>query len=305
MSRPPGDGPSGLLLVDKPCGPTSHDVVSLARRIAGTRKIGHAGTLDPPASGLLPLAFGRATRLIRYLPASPKVYVGSFQLGVTTQTDDLDGETLETYSGPLPDVEATVDAARGFLGSSLQVPPKVSARKIGGRRMYDLARKGIEVEAQATPIELGRFEVEGTDQAGRYRFEAEVSGGTYIRGIVRDLGARLGCGAALAELRRTSIGPLQVENAVSLDPADPDARESLLRALIPLRDCPLAVPQVRLDQPGDAESFMHGRRVELASAPEVGPFAVLDGSGELLGLAESEAGFVRPKVVLAPPTRPS
>jgi tRNA pseudouridine55 synthase len=296
-------GPSGLLLVDKPCGPTSHDVVALARRISGQRKVGHTGTLDPPASGLLPLAFGRATRLIRFFPSAPKVYTGSFVLGRTTRTDDLEGETLSVHDGPLPDAAATRAAAGTLVGASRQVPPRVSARKVGGRRMYDLARKGVEVEARATPIEVFRFDVEPLDESDRFGFEVEVSAGTYVRGLVRDLGDRLGCGAALAGLRRTRIGPWRVEGAIALDPDEPAARERLLAELTPLRECPLDLPRVELDRSEDARAFAHGRRVELPACPSGGPLAIFDRTGELLGVAEAAGNAARPLVVLVAPDR--
>jgi len=288
----------GLLLVDKPSGPTSHDLVSRARGISGQRRIGHAGTLDPSASGLLPLLFGRATRLLRFMPASPKAYEGHFRLGLTTQTDDIDGETLSVHSGPLPGEDAVLESARMLEGKSLQVPPRVSARKIGGRRMYELARKGIEVTAKATPIEVADFRVSTSDREDTFRFSVEVSGGTYVRGLVRDLGEHLGCGATLTELRRTRIADLRVEDAISLDRDIPGIREQVVDALIPLSRIPLAVPRVLLDSAALAERFLHGQTVEPGCELPEGTVGVFEASGELLGLAETLGQMVRPTVVL-------
>ena len=146
----------GLLLLDKPEGPTSHDIVARVRRATGQRRIGHAGTLDPLASGLLPLVLGRPTRLVRFMPHSPKSYQGVIQIGCRSDTDDITGKILERCEGSLPTAEQVLEAARGLEGISAQIPPAFSARKIGGRRMYELARQGVQVEAKATDIEVTR-----------------------------------------------------------------------------------------------------------------------------------------------------
>ncbi len=170
---------NGLLLLDKPEGPTSHDIVYRVRRATGQRRIGHGGTLDPMATGLLPLVLGRATRLVQYLPHSPKVYRGNIRLGLTTTTDDITGETLTSTDGPLPGPDAVIDAAGALTGRLDQRAPSVSAKQVGGRRLYRLAREGKTVEAPTSVVEVERFELAPTDRPEIYAFEAEVSAGTY------------------------------------------------------------------------------------------------------------------------------
>jgi tRNA pseudouridine55 synthase len=293
----------GLLLICKPSGPTSHDVVAAVRRTTGLRRVGHAGTLDPLASGLLPLVLGRATRLVRFLPASPKCYEGCFKLGLSTSTDDVEGEVLERHDGPLPAPERVLEAAEAFVGVSLQRPPRVSARKVGGQRLYKLARRGVKVEAPPRQVEITRFELLPGPDPATWRFVAEVSSGTYVRSIVRDLGAALGCGGTLAELRRTAIGPLGLETALvppSLDALDP---AELQRALIPLDRMPLQLPSVRLDAAEATGGFLSGVAIPDGSAgsPESGFCRVLDPDGRLLGVGERGDGRIRPRVVLALP----
>jgi tRNA pseudouridine55 synthase len=289
-------GLEGLLLLDKPQGPTSHDIVALMRRVTGTRRMGHAGTLDPMASGLLPLVLGRATRLVRFLPYSPKDYQGTLQLGLTSNTDDITGEISNSNQDLLPDVAAVLEAAAEFIGCSRQVPPAVSARKVEGQRMYKLARRGISVEAAASEVEIERFELRSEGKTGLFSFEARVSGGTYIRALVRDLGARLGCGGVLTSLRRTAIGPMRPD-------ADPgqDLR-ALEKSLIPLERMPLDLPDCRLESEREAERFAAGVRFTLAAAiAPSGLCKVLSPRGFLLGVGETREGKLQPKVVLPPP----
>lgn len=282
----------GLLLVDKPPGPTSHDVVAEVRRLLATPRVGHAGTLDPAASGLLPLALGRATRLLRFLPASPKAYEGEIRLGTTTDTDDLEGEETSRHAGPLPSPEEVARRAHSLVGRSLQRPPAYSARKVAGKRLYSLARRGVTVEAPSTPIEVFRFDLRATDDPGVYRFEAEVSSGTYVRALARDLGEGLGCGGALASLRRTAIGPMRVESAIAV-PAPP---ETLRAALLPLAAMPIPHPALALDAE-ESRRFRAGAPVPRGEGS--GPVRVLDPEGALAGIGAIEDGSLRPVVVLA------
>lgn len=288
----------GLLLVDKPAGPTSHDIVSWVRRVTGQPRVGHTGTLDPPASGLLVLALGRATRLIRFLPDAPKVYEGTLALGLTTDTDDLAGNVTARARGPLPGFEAVRTAATGFVGKQLQVPPNVSARKVGGERMYRLARQGRSVDAPPTEIEVFCFELRQGAEDDRIPFRAEVSKGTYIRSLARDLGQRLGCGGALAELRRTAIGPFDLAAAVdlgtdlSLSPS-PDAA-------IPLDRAPLTLPTRRIEL-DEIERFAHGGNLPAAGSAD-GWVRVADPENRLLGVGQVAAGLLAPRVVLVNPT---
>lgn len=291
----------GLLLVDKPPGPTSHDIVARVRRATGQRRAGHAGTLDPMASGLLPLVLGRATRLVRFLDQAPKEYEGLLRLGLTTRTDDVTGEILVRHVGPLPPPADVQRAARKLRGRLLQSPPAVSARKVGGERLYRLSRRGIDVRAEPAEVEVLSFEVEPGESPEIFRFTARVSSGTYIRALARDLGQALGCGGVLASLRRTGAGSMRPDPRLALDPREAPAEDSLRAALIPLERMPLVPPAVRLQAEEEALRFLHGRLVVApAGAPDAGPVVVFGPRGTLLGVGESAGGSVGPKVVLPP-----
>lgn len=295
--------PEGLLLVDKCAGVTSHDMVAMVRRLTGQRRTGHAGTLDPFATGLLPMMLGRATRLIRFLPSSPKVYEGVLELGRTTSSDDTTGETLTGHAGPLPSPEQVLEAAAGFTGAISQVPPAVSARKIDGQRMYRLARRGETVEAPASRVQVFEFSLTGTDRPDAWAFVARVSPGTYIRALARDLGERLGCGGVLAALRRTAIGPLKVENAVPLkDRADPEQVPDLSSRIVPLDDLPLDLSRFELGSAREAALFASGGRLILPDRYQPGQMLQVTGpEGALLGVGENAGGVLQPRVVLPPP----
>lgn len=286
----------GLLLIDKPSGPTSHDVVAAVRRATGESRIGHAGTLDPLASGLLPLVLGRSTRLVRFLPHSPKSYTGTFRLGLSTESDDVTGRVLSRHAGPLPAPDAVATAVRGLVGKRQQIPPRVSARKVGGQRLYRLARRGVEVAAPPAEIEVLDFVVTPTGDPGLFGFAVTVSGGTYVRALVRDLGSGLGCGGALDGLRRTQIGPMRVEQAVAPPPAGELARGSL----IPPEAMPLAPPPLRLDADEDQRRFLCGTAIRLVSRERLddGYYRVTAASGRLLGIAEKRDAALKPRVVL-------
>jgi tRNA pseudouridine55 synthase len=273
----------GLLLVDKPSGMTSHDAVDVVRRSLGTRKVGHAGTLDPMATGLLVLGVGRATRLLRYLGDLPKTYAAAGRLGEETDTLDADGEIVRT--APVDVSLAEVErACASLVGESMQTPPAYSAVKVGGRRLYEAARKGEVLEAPARPIRVDAFDVTAFD--GR---DVEVlitcSGGTYVRVLVGDVGRALGCGAHLVRLRRTAIGSFRVEDA---HPPGAGTLEPVERAVEHL-------PSVRL-VPEEARAAAHGR--PLGPSGIVGPYAVLDPGDELVGIYRDEGAMGRPEVVL-------
>jgi tRNA pseudouridine55 synthase len=288
----------GLLLIDKPEGPTSHQVVATVRRQTGQRRIGHAGTLDPMASGLLPLVLGRATRLVRFLPHSPKVYEGRIRLGLTTATDDVTGEIRSRHEGPWPSGDEVLRTAGRFSGRLRQVPPEVSARKVAGQRLYRLARQGRPVRAPAREVEIGRFDLASTGDPAEWSFVAEVSAGTYLRALARDLGEALGTGGALSALRRVGIGPLSVTDAAEL-PDPTEGAEALIGALIPLAEMPLTTPPVRLTNPESVRVFLSGGKVAIDEPPSAeGTCRVLDARGELLGIALVDGGRARPKVVL-------
>jgi tRNA pseudouridine55 synthase len=289
----------GLLLVDKPAGPTSHDVVAAVRRATGQARIGHAGTLDPPATGLLPLVLGRATRLVGYLPDHPKRYVGTLRLGSRTTTDDLCGEVLERFDGDPPSPERVAAIAAGLEGRSQQVPPTVSAKKIGGRRLHVLSRAGVAVAPAPVWIEVERFEVVPTADAWTFEFAVSVSAGTYVRALARDLGATLGCGGAIASLRRTAIGPFLPDARLRFGSDFAPSPEVLARALVPLDAVPLRIPTVRIEDPRAVERFLHGHRVPHAGSAELrSACRVLAPDGALLGIGDCEGGTARPRVVL-------
>jgi tRNA pseudouridine55 synthase len=278
--------PDGLLLVDKPQGITSHDAVAIVRRALGTKKVGHAGTLDPMATGLLVMGIGRATRLLRFLGDLPKVYEGTARLGIETSTLDADGEVTREADVAVTERQVR-DAMAALVGDSMQTPPAYSAVKVGGTKLYEAARKGETLEAAPRPIHVAAFDLLGFDRrdAG---FRVVCGGGTYVRVLAADVGAALGCGAHLTALRRTAIGPFDVAEA-----APPDAAASPLpieRAVDHL---------ARLDLgPEEAIAAGHGRI--LGPAGIAGPYAVFGPEGGLIGVWEDEGAKGRAQVVLPP-----
>ncbi|HEV2758055.1 MAG TPA: tRNA pseudouridine(55) synthase TruB [Acidimicrobiales bacterium] len=282
----------GVAVVDKPAGCTSHDVVGRCRRIFGQKKVGHGGTLDPDATGVLVVALGRATRLLRFLAPLPKSYVAEVVLGSATSTLDDGGEVLATWdmSGVgLDDVRA---AAAAFVGDIEQIPPMVSAVSVGGRRLHELARAGIEIERAARPVTVHRFEVDLGSEPGVYRIEADCSSGTYVRSLAADLGAALGGGAHLRRLRRTAVGAFTADLATSLDDLGPDH-------VLPPAAALAHLPSVAADS-GMAEAVSFGKALHV-EWPGDGPWAVLDGAGALLAVYErTPDGRTKPSVVLAP-----
>ena len=293
----------GLLLLDKPVGPTSHDVVQIVRRAFGVRRVGHAGTLDPPASGLLPILLGRATRLARFLPDDPKCYVGAFRLGLTSLTDDASSPTHRGGEERLPPPSAVTEAAADLEGPQMQVPPAISARRVDGQRLYRINRSAARVAGPAKAVVVRRFRVHGSLLPDLYTLDASVSPGTYIRALVRDLGARLGCGAVLVELRRISIGPFLVEHAIPPPVGGPCLPAGIPRcSFFPLDHIPLSPPDCRLDGPERAERFVRGLPIE---APDdgcrTGSRVVTTTDGRRLGIGILEGDRLHPCVVLRSP----
>lgn len=285
----------GLLLVDKPAGPTSHDVVAAARRATGQSRIGHTGTLDPPATGLLVLLLGVATRLAPFVPHAPKSYEGALCLGLTTTTDDLTGDVLSRSDSRPTSADVIREHAARLVGTSWQVPPRVSAKRVGGQRLYRAARRGTVLEAAPARIEVASFRVEPTDDPDTWRFEATVSSGTFIRALVRDLGASLGCGATLATLRRTRIGPFDVTRAI-----DGRLSRNVVEAhLVPIDEVPLEAGAVFVTDE-ESEAFRHGRKIGLQGIPD-GIVAVRSGLGRLLGVGAVTSSTLVPRTVLHRP----
>jgi tRNA pseudouridine55 synthase len=299
----------GLLVIDKPGGCTSHDVVLRIRKLTGTKRVGHGGTLDPDATGVLLVALGQATRFFPFLSREDKTYEGSIRLGYSTDTYDASGRPSSEERGSDFPEEAIRAAMLGLEGRSLQVPPPYSAKKLGGKPAYKLARARKNFRLEPAPVLVRSFRLRG------YRppfldFEVRCSAGTYIRSLAHDLGARLGCGAHLHSLRRTSVGPYSAEKALSLEVLARAADEGRLdKCLIPLERLLPATPAVVI-RPEATSRVLNGSPLlpehlapESAGAvPEThpGPFRVLDASGKLLALAgpSPERGRLRPFLVL-------
>jgi len=289
----------GLVVVDKAPGWTSHDVVAKLRGVYGQRRIGHAGTLDPDATGVLLVGLGRVTRLLRYLQEAGKEYRARVVFGVATDTLDASGAVLERAEMAFTSAELDA-AARAFVGDIQQVPPMVSALKVGGRRLYELARAGVEVERAARPVHIGELVVEDLEP-GAYpeaTIRVACSSGTYVRTLAADLGEALGGCAHLGSLRRLRVGGFVLDDARTLEAieADPDA------AVRPPTDAVRDLDRVRVDAEG-ARAVAHGATF---AAPALigdndgpGPFAVVDEQGALLAVYERRGGGVKPSVVLA------
>ena len=229
------DEPSGVRLVDKPQGITSHDVVDSVRRLYQTRRVGHAGTLDPMATGLLILLVGKATKASDQLMAQEKEYLGEATLGLVTDTQDAEGETLET--NPVPEItESQIrDALASMLGEQFQIPPMHSAKKIGGKKLYELARKGLEVVREPRAIRIDAFDLISW-QSPKINFRVHCTKGTYVRTLAYDLGRKLGPGAHLSMLRRTRSGNLDLSRGHTLQALGAMNDEQLLAALVPAQE---------------------------------------------------------------------
>ncbi|RFU37988.1 tRNA pseudouridine(55) synthase TruB [Actinomadura logoneensis] len=286
---------SGLVIVDKPADWTSHDVVGKMRRLARTRRVGHAGTLDPMATGVLVVGVEKATRLLGHLALTEKQYDATIRLGQTTNTDDAEGEiTASASAGHVTDamVEAGIAALTGPIS---QVPPQVSAIKVNGERAYKMARKGEEVELKARPVTVHAFEVTGIRRDGDLvDVDASVtcSSGTYIRALARDLGAALGCGGHLTFLRRTRVGPYDLGMARTID----QLAENL--EILPIGDAVAAAFPRRDVSADDARTVAHGGRLPAAGLGP-GPVGVFAPDGTLLALVEEQGRAAKPLAVFA------
>ncbi len=294
--------PTGLVVVDKPGGLTSHDIVARARRALGTRKVGHAGTLDPMATGVLVLGVGRATRLLGHLALHDKEYRATIRLGTSTVSDDADGEVTSRAD---PDVLTVVTdddltaGLRALTGRIRQRPSAVSAIKVDGRRAHERVRAGEDVELPARAVEVTRLDVLDIQRSAGaidVDIEVECSTGTYVRAIARDLGDGLGVGGHLTALRRTRVGPFTLAEARTLEALDADGPRTLVDLDSVAARC---FPVWVVDADG-ADSVRHGRRLPWSGPVDSdGPVAVLDGDGALLALASDDAGTARYLAVLA------
>ncbi len=294
-----GRSPEGLAVIDKEAGWTSHDVVAKSRGVLGTRKIGHSGTLDPDATGVLVLGVGRATRLLRFLTALGKEYTGQVVLGASTSTLDSSGDVTATFDMVAVTPAEVADAATRFVGDIEQIPPMVSAVKVGGRRLHEIAREGGEVERAPRPVTVHRFDVTPADEPGVYDVVVTCSSGTYVRTLAADLGEALGGGAHLRKLRRTAVGPFTLAEAHPLE------SPVLLPMAEAFRDLPAVVVDeatavdISYGRPMDAEALGLGS----AGLDVDGPWPVLGPDGSLLavyGPHGDRPGRVKPIMVLAP-----
>ena len=298
----------GVLVIAKPAGPTSHDVEALVRRLAGTRRIGHGGTLDPFASGVLPLFLGGATRVVEYHLGDDKTYRATICFGATSTTDDLDGD-LTPVDGERPDRQAVEAALRGMLGVQLQRPPAYSAIQVGGRRAYAMARAGETVDLPPRSVELSALDLVEWDETDPARAIAIVdvrcSAGTYVRALARDLGEKVGSGAYLGALVRSASGPFRIEDAHSLDAireaAAAEGPEGIRRLLLPIDTGLDAMPAIALNaaEIADASQGRFVRPVAGVRGAEEGvAVRLLDDAGVLVGLGRREGTRIAPTKIL-------
>lgn len=281
----------GILLIDKPAGITSHDVVSKMRRRFQTKRVGHAGTLDPIATGLLVIAIGPATRFLQYLPLEPKVYEVEFEFGVETTTYDTEGAIMARRACP-PELDQAIAQNLGqFRGSIQQLAPMYSAVKKDGKALYEYARQGIEVERKPRQVYVSRFaQLPGGEENFR-RFEIECSGGTYVRTLGHDLGQAIGCGAHVSELRRTQVGRFHVDQSTTIEDASPEHLIPLRASLSPLSMIALNDLDVRRVREGQTIP-VHTENIEDRMA------ALLDSNGEVFSIARLDRDRARPECVI-------
>jgi tRNA pseudouridine55 synthase len=301
----------GLLVIDKPPGPTSHDVVQRIRKALGLRRVGHGGTLDPDATGVLLVAAGQATRFFAFLAREDKVYEGRIRLGFATDTHDASGRPLSDACPELPDRAVVASAMKAFVGDILQTPPRYSAKKIAGRPVYERARANEEFELEPVPVSIARFDLKNYVPPV-LEFEAACSAGTYIRYLAHDLGRRLGCGAHLASLKRTAVGAYGLDQAVPLEAFEEAARRGEAdRFIRPLESLLPWAPAVTVG-PESAVYVRHGRPLwpGQVAAPAASGHAgaprradvvrLLALDGRLLGLARPAAdGSLHPFLVIS------
>ncbi|HWE56207.1 MAG TPA: tRNA pseudouridine(55) synthase TruB [Acidimicrobiales bacterium] len=275
----------GLAVVDKPAGMTSHDVVGRCRRIFGQKKVGHAGTLDPDATGVLLVGLGRATRLMQYMSGLDKAYTTDIVLGTATSTLDDSGEVTGTWDMSAVTVDDARRAAVGLTGAIAQVPPMVSAVKVGGQRLHHLARQGIEVERVPRNVTVTRFDLEPVEP-GVLRAHVECSSGTYIRVLADDLGRLLGGGAHVRNLRRTAVGPWQEADAVPLESVGAEA------VLPPVDMLPWLEAARVSDEVGQAVRYGRPLTAEALGVSGPGPWRVIGAGGDLLAVYEKDRRVV-------------
>jgi tRNA pseudouridine55 synthase len=313
---------SGLLVVDKPAGITSHDVVNRLRRVYGTKKVGHAGTLDPMATGVLIMGIGKATRLLNFLQGTAKEYRATARFGVTTSTEDAEGEVLTKTPCDL-DIEAVREAAAKFVGEISQLPPMVSAIKVNGEALYKAARRGEEVEREPRTVRIYALEVESFDpESQSATLYVKCSSGTYIRTLGADLGAALGCGAHLTALRRLSVGSFKESESVPLAELQELERADAEARILPMHEAMRDFPRRVVDE-AELDDVSHGRELVAKQPPlrlgelpmmstkrtgdrpahEAGmtagiPVGIIGPDGELIAVYRRSAKGLKPAAVL-------
>lgn len=276
----PDNALMGLVVVDKEAGWTSHDVVARVRKLLGERRVGHAGTLDPDATGVLLVGVGRFTRMLRFLTSATKSYEGEVVLGTATTTLDASGEVTASWDMSKVDLGQVRKAAAALTGVIHQIPPMVSALKVGGRRLHDLARAGVEIERAPRQVTIDRFDVDPTESPGVYRITVDCSSGTYVRTLAADLGEALGGGAHLRNLRRTRVGSFGLSEARRLDEVTVDCLLTPAQAMRDLAQVEIDDEVSRLVRDG-----LPLDKVALAATGE-GPWALVDPDGRLLAVYE-------------------
>ncbi len=308
-----GHGLDGIVVAAKPTGPTSHDIVALVRRLAATKRVGHGGTLDPFASGVLPLFLGHATRVVEYHLADRKAYRATVCFGAASTTDDLEGE-LTPSEGPAPDRAAVETALRGFLGTISQRPPAYSAIKVAGRRAYAMARAGETVTLAPREVTIDALTLSSWDDTEPARpvalIDVRCSAGTYVRALARDLGEAVGNAAYLGALTRTASGPFELEDATELDvirSAAADGPAGLMPYLRPIDAGLHALPEIALT-PAEVVAVAKGQfvRPEAGIPAPADHYRLRDREGNLVAIATATSGRLAPdKVFLAPAAAPS
>jgi tRNA pseudouridine55 synthase len=287
---------NGLLLLDKPAGLTSHDVVAQVRKILNEQRVGHAGTLDPMATGLLVLGIGPSTRLLRFAQSEIKRYVGTVRLGIATDSLDAQGAVVEERSVPSLSPEQMDRACASLIGVQMQMPPMVSALKVGGRRLHELARQGKEVERDAREITISEFSLASTSDPAYWDFEVECTVGTYVRVLLSDLAQKVGTVGHLSALRRVSSGRHHVDQAVTLETFGAMVREGA-SPLRPPGDFVTDVPSTVVDDDQERRLRM-GQRVELEGSFSALEIAAFNGRGALVGILRPRGENWKPEVIL-------
>lgn len=292
-------GLNGALVIRKPKGMTSHDVVNRVRRITGEKSVGHLGTLDPMATGVLPMLVGKLTRLAQFYLKSEKEYSGAIRFGFATDTYDADGKMVGDLKPVELSLERLQEIAKRFVGETQQMPPAFSAKKVQGVPAYKLARKNIETELKPVPITVQKFEILQCD-GDRSEFVIEVSAGTYVRSIAHEMGNILGCGAHLARLERIRSGDFTLQQSVSLEELDVAVRENRVsQIMIPAKQLLPRIPNVIADEDASIK-IRHGNAVNLPVFTQARLVKVFNVEGELMAICQQIAGSLyQPKVVLA------